>query len=88
METWLCMESINIVFLALSKCLLNAKFYHFWEQASDLNCGRSQKSFLRRDDNEDEFWGQILYSPLQNTYFQATSVSFMEILRNFREKND
>ena len=88
METRLSMEGINIVFLALCKGLWNAKFYHFKEQASDLNCGRSQKSILRGDDNEDEFWHQILYFPLHNAYFQATSVSFMEILRNFREKND
>lgn len=61
-------------------------FYHFKEEVSDLNCESSQKSFLRRDDTKDEFWSQILYPPLQNTCFQALSVSFMEILKNSREK--
>lgn len=76
---------LTLCFWLLVKYLLNAKFYHFKEQVSDLNCGRSQKIFLEEMILKMNFEIKF-YIPLYRTHFQAISVSFIEILKNFREK--
>lgn len=56
---------------------------------SDIVHGWSQKNFLRRGDIGDEFWSQVLLSPiflaLQNGGFQLYQC-LMAIEKNYREK--